>query len=155
VIYKPKLIQFHLYLFWNSWGNHFLMALFMSTEFSCTNLGDIAYFKLTNSKQFWIWTMNWLSDLCWPVALYIYTVVRVFFLSDRSLLTYCTLYLHSCTCLSVLCNFLTRIILEYNNTLAATCFERKLAGREKRTIAIQSSQLEALDLKKYLHFLFA
>lgn len=124
----------------------------MSTEFSCTNLGDIAYFKLTNSKHF----SNELAirSLLTYSTLYLHSCSCLF--SIRSLLTYCTLYLvHSCTCLSVLCNFLTRIILEYNNTLAAICFERKLAGREKRTIAIQSSQLEALDLKKYSHFLFA
>ena len=127
------------------------MALFMSMEFSCTNLRDIAYLKLTNSKQF----CNELAirSLLTYSTLYLHSCLCLF--SIRSLLTYCTLYLHSCTSLSVPCNFLTRIILEYNNTLAATCFERKLAGREKRTIAIQSSQLEALDLKKYSHFLFA
>lgn len=117
----------------------------MSTEFSCTNL------KLTNSKQFC--NEPAIRSLLTYSTLYLHSCSCLF--SIRSLLTYCTLYLHSCTNLSVLCTFLTRIILEYNNTLAATCFERKLAGREKRTIAIQTSQLEALDLKKNLHFLFA
>ena len=100
----------------------------MSTEFSCTNLRDIAYLKLTNSKQF----CNELAIRCLLTysTLYLHSCSCLF--SIRSLLTYCTLYLvHSCTCLSVLCSFLTRIILEYNNTLAATCFERKTCWKRE------------------------